>query len=88
MKKLKLDSLNLVGSELLNRQQLKMIVGGSGGGEGGYCFVCSSPKPGQSPEFMEGGACGGAITMQEANSLVAQLNSSGGNYTYWSHCEG
>lgn len=32
MKKLKLTSLNLKDSELLNRSQLKMIFGGSGGG--------------------------------------------------------
>lgn len=45
MKKLKLQTLGLSVNELLSREQLKKVMGGSGGGSGAsnvYCCTCSN----------------------------------------------
>ncbi|MCC6286780.1 MAG: hypothetical protein IT249_02745 [Chitinophagaceae bacterium] len=40
MKKLKLKALQLGATEILSREQLKTIMGGSGGGNGSCTFKC------------------------------------------------
>ena len=37
MKKLKLSLVNMQGTEILSREQLKKVIGGSGGSGGGQC---------------------------------------------------
>ncbi len=45
MKKLKLGLANLEGAEVLTRQQLKMVMGGSGDGGGDSCStMCKCPN--------------------------------------------
>lgn len=44
MKKLKLQALSLSAKELLSREQMKMVMGGSGSGGSGPCLGCDSDR--------------------------------------------